>query len=79
MNISWKIKCLYSNGMGTTINEIRIIAQPSNRSIGIFTYRVETGIVLFCMYANLNRSESENIIDMLLDMINHSKDQKIDK
>jgi sterol desaturase/sphingolipid hydroxylase (fatty acid hydroxylase superfamily) len=37
-NISWKMKCAYSDGMGTTINQIKIIAQPGNRTIGIFTY-----------------------------------------
>ena len=72
-NISWKIECSYSDGMGTTINEIKIIAQPGNRSIGVFVYKVETGMVLFCMYKKLKKSNSENIVDMLLDMINYSK------
>ncbi len=77
-NISWKMKCSYSDGMGMTINEIKIIAQPGNRSIGIFTYRVETGMVMFCTYKNLKKTDSENIVDMLLDMINYSKDRIID-
>ncbi|MBL4905649.1 MAG: hypothetical protein JKZ00_06510 [Flavobacteriaceae bacterium] len=72
-NISWKIECSFSDGMGTTINEIKIIAQPSNRSIGVFVYKVETGMVLFCMYKKLKKSNSRNIVDMLLDMINYSK------
>ena len=74
-NISWHLKCSYSDGMGTTLNQIKIIAQPGNRSIGIFTYRVETGTVTFCMYKNLKKSKSENIIDLLLDMMNYSKGQ----
>lgn len=76
-NISWKMKCKYSDGMGTTINQINIIAQPDNRTIGIFTYRIETGMVLFCTYKNLIKPNSENIVDMLLDMINYSKGQII--
>lgn len=76
-NISWKMKCTYSNGMGTTINEIRIIAQPGNRTIGIFSYRVETGLVTFCHFKNFQKTNSENIVDMLLDIINYSKGQAI--
>lgn len=76
-NISWKMKCTYSDAMGTTINEIKIIVQPGNRTIGIFAYNVETGMVLFCMYKNLKKPNSENIVDMLLDMINYSKGQII--
>jgi len=76
-NISWKIKCEYSDGMGTTFNQIEIIAQPGNRIIGVFTYRVETGAVTFCMYKKLQKTDSENIVDMLLDMINYSKGQII--
>jgi len=77
-NISWKMNCAYSDGMGTTFNQIKIIAQPGNRSIGIFTYRVETGMVMFCMYKKLKKTNSENIVDMLLDMINYSKGQIIE-
>ena len=76
-NISWKMKCTYSDAIGTTINEIKIIAQPGNRTIGIFAYRVETGMVLFCMYKKLKKPNSENIVDVLLDMINYSKGQII--
>ena len=76
-NISWKIKCSFSDGMGTTINQINIMAQPGNRTIGIFTYTVETGIVSFCMYKKLKKTKSEDIVDMLLDMMNYSKSQVI--
>lgn len=77
-HISWKMKCLYSDGMGTTINEIKIIVEPGNRSVGIFTYKVETGMVISCNYKNLKKNNSDNIVDMLLDMMNHSKGQIID-
>ena len=76
-NISWKMECSYSDGMGTTINQIKIIAHPGNRTIGIFVYRVETGLVSFCLYKKLKKSKSENIVDVLLDMINYSKGQII--
>ena len=90
-NISWKMNCSYSNGMGMTINEIKIIAQPGNRSIGIFTYRVQTGSVLFFNYnvlknsrlsAGLNvdssgKAGSENIVDILLDLMNYSKNHSV--
>lgn len=75
-NVSWSMECSYSDGMGTTFNQIKIIAQPGNRQIGVFTYRVETGIVQFCMYKKLGKTSSDNIVDILLDMINYSKGQK---
>ena len=53
-NVSWKMKCSYSDGIGTTFNQIKIIAQPGNRIIGIFSYGVETGMVSFCMYNKIN-------------------------
>lgn len=76
-NVTWKMRCSFCDGMGATINEIKILSQPGNRSIGVFIYRVETGKVLFCMYKTLKNSNSENIVDMLLDMINYSKGQTI--
>ena len=76
-NISWKMKCSSSDGMGTTINQIKILAQPDNRTIGIFSYRVETGMVSFCLYKKLKKTKSENIVDMLLDMMNYSKGETI--
>jgi len=75
-NISWKMKCSYSDGMGTTINQIKIIAQPGDRTIGILAYKVETGMVSFCMYKKL-KPKSENIVDTILDMMNYSKGQTI--
>ena len=76
-NIFWEMKCSYSDGMGTTINQIKIIVQPGNRTIGIFAYNVETGLVLFCKYKKLKKTKSENIVDLLLDMMNYSKGQTI--
>jgi len=76
-NVSWKMKCLYCDGIGTTINQIKIISKPENRDIGVLVYRVETGIVSFCMYKSLKKSNSENIVDMLLDIINYSKKKTI--
>ena len=76
-NISWEMKCSYSDGIGTTINQIKIITQPENRTIGIFAYTVETGLVLFCKYKKLKKTNSEHIVDLLLDMMNYSKGETI--
>jgi hypothetical protein len=72
-NVSWELKNCYSDGMGTTINQIKIFTHSNKRTIGVFSYQVETGRVLFCWYKNLRRTKKENIMDMLLDMINYSK------
>lgn len=72
-NISWNMKCLYCDGSGTTINQIKIYSNPNNHNIGIFSYCVETGRVKFSMYKTLEKCKSANIIDALLDMMNYSK------
>lgn len=72
-NITWKLNCAYSDGMGTTINQIKIFAPPGNRTIGVFSYQVESGKVLFCLFKSLTKTKSEGIVDMLLDLINYSK------
>ena len=77
-NISWKMECSYSDGKGTTINEIKIIVQPGNRVIGVFSYKMETGKVMFCSYKNFEKTNSMNIIDLLLDVINYSKGKIIE-
>lgn len=76
-NITWKLKCVYSDGIGIHINQIKIITHPSSCIIGLFSYRVETGRVLSCMYKKLKKDNSENIIDMLFDMMNYSKGKTI--
>jgi hypothetical protein len=76
-NISWKMKCLYCDGKGTTMNQIVIISLPENINIGTLVYQVETRIVSFCEYKKLQKSDPENIIDMLLDIINYSKGKTI--
>ncbi len=74
-NISWEMSCAYSDGMGTTINQITILHTDSKAIIGIFTYHIETGNVLCCMYDNLTKSPTEGIVDMLLDMMNYEKEK----
>lgn len=76
-NVSWKMECAYCDGLGTTINKIKIIEQPGNRDIGIFTYRVETGMVVYSKYKKMKSNNPVNIVDHLLDMMNYSKDQMI--
>jgi hypothetical protein len=76
-NVYWCIKCLFSDGMGTTMNEITIVAQPGDRNVGTFTYQVETGMVMHCHYKDLKKPKSRNIVDTLLDMINYSEGQEV--
>lgn len=70
-HISWNMICCYSDGMELSINQINIIDQSKNRTIGIITYRDDTGEVLFCMYKELKKRPSDTIIDVLLDLMNY--------
>ena len=74
---SWKMKCTYSDGMGTAVNQIDIIAKSDNRCVGVFTFNITTGKVMICSYRDLKKARSGNIIDVLLDLINYSKGQAI--
>jgi hypothetical protein len=76
-NIFWKMECLYADAKGTTINQIKLYSQSNCRNIGTFVYRGESGMVQLCMHKNLKKSSSENIIDLLLDLINDSKENKV--
>lgn len=67
----WEMKCTYCNGLGTTYNEICIFDATGLYCEGQFLYQVETGMVIFCRYKQLEKQESENIVDMLLDMMNY--------
>lgn len=69
----WEMKCTFCDGMGTTYNEIRIFDSTGKRCVGSFLYQVETGMVLFCRYKHLEKQDSENIVDMLLDMMNYEE------
>jgi len=76
-NIFWKMECLYCDARGTTINQIKIYSKENCRNIGLFIYRGETGIVQFCMHDGLKKSSSENIVDLLLDLINYTRGEVV--
>jgi len=72
-NLSWRLNCAYSDGMYTNINQIEIYRHPGNRMIGVISYNDYTGSVLFCMFKRMRLSNTTEIVDVLLDMINYSK------
>jgi len=72
-NISWNILSSFSDGLEVSINQINLIDQSTMRTIGIITYRVDTGEVLFCLYKHLKKSSSSTIIDVLLDLMNYHR------
>lgn len=71
-NVSWKINCCYSDGRNTVINQINIYAQPGDRTIGIISYNVKNGAVCYCMFKKMQITKTENVVDVLLDMMNYS-------
>lgn len=70
-DISSKLRCCYSDGMGETIYEITVHQQPGNRYKGNITFQLESGKVLLCKYKGLKISHSEDVVDTLLDLINY--------
>jgi hypothetical protein len=53
-----------------------LYSQDNCRNIGRFVYRGESGMVQLCMHEKLKKSSSEHIVDLLLDLINDSKEEK---
>ncbi|MFD0965105.1 hypothetical protein [Pseudofulvibacter geojedonensis] len=72
-NISWKIRCLYSNGLDTTINQIELSTNKSNNLMGKLVYQVETGNVSLLSFRSLKKRDSLTITDALTDIIYYFK------
>ena len=70
---SWSLHCRFSDGLATTINEIRILAAPDMRAVGILTYQVETGKVFFCNFKGHSLPPSQDIIELLEEIIYYSR------
>lgn len=68
---SWKIHCIYTNGIDEPIREILIYHDPQSRVRGRIAFGGNTGYVVNCRYPGLiHRNRPENIFDLLLDAIN---------
>lgn len=76
-NITWKIDCCYSDGLGTTINQIKIYAHPGDKRIGIISYHEENGMVLFYMFKGMRIKRIQDIVNIILDMINLTNGQEV--
>ena len=70
-NTSWRIKCLYSNGLDTTINQIDLTI--NNNLIGKLIYQVETGNVSLLSFKSLKTRDALTITDALTDIIYYFK------
>ncbi|HHP7242206.1 MAG TPA: hypothetical protein ACFCUD_11060 [Cyclobacteriaceae bacterium] len=73
-NVSWKINCVFSDGRNKIMNQIRVYNDINHRTLGTFTYDTTTGITQCFFYKGLRSHKPENIVDVLLDMINHSNE-----
>lgn len=71
--LSWQITCLYSDGKGITFNQIKLKELGKQTIIGTISYQVETNQVHYCKYKNFDKTQSESVIDLLLDIINDTK------
>jgi hypothetical protein len=71
-NDSYKISCGFSNGEDCTL--ILITFYNSNsRAVGHITFQEETGKICRYNYKNLRFSNTESVVDLLLDIYNYEK------
>ncbi len=71
-NGSYKISCGYSNGVDCTLILISFYNSKS-RSVGHITFQEETGKICRYTYKNLSFNNTENVVDLLLDIYNYEK------
>jgi hypothetical protein len=71
-NLTWKMSCNYVNGLGKTILEIFIIEHPRSSIKRKIAFQLESGRVVNHNIQEL-KGRSENITDLLLDLINLEK------
>ncbi|WKN31532.1 hypothetical protein PZB74_21530 [Porifericola rhodea] len=69
-DISWKKRCLYSNGENNHVLEIRLYQYPDDYPIGRIVYNANNGNVIQMKYRGRYNRNSTNIVDVLLDTIN---------
>lgn len=70
-DITSRLQCCYSDGMGETIYKITIHKEPGHQYKGTITFQLENEKVLLCNYKGFKEQGAENVVDILLDLINY--------
>ncbi|MBL6447157.1 hypothetical protein JMN32_12620 [Fulvivirga sp. 29W222] len=72
-NETFKIECIYSDGMGYTILMIYFFNIPDLTIFGRIAFEQESGRVQKCIFRNHCFGRCDNIIDALLDVYNYQR------
>jgi hypothetical protein len=68
-NISWSVKCCFTDGTGNSFHQIHLCWRKLKKEKTIF-FQMETGKVLINGCQGVNTNEADTIIDVLLDIMN---------
>ena len=68
--IKWRMRCTYADGLGKSYHEIQLFRESERKKTTIL-FQMESGQVLPYGCNGIATQESDNIIDLLLDLINY--------
>lgn len=74
-NLYWHMHCSYADGQGQTIMEIAIYEGACRSVKGLIAFNAQTGKTKNYRYRGYKKRDSDNIVDVLLDLINFEKYQ----
>jgi hypothetical protein len=73
-NLTWKMKCCYTDGESRVIEEIRIFEMNHRYTLcGHITFNMINGQVERAEYKGYKADFAKDIVDTLLDLINYEK------
>lgn len=76
--LTWKMRCLYSDGRENTFIEITI-QEGDQKTRGKIVYSFETGKVVRYRYTRFGKKQGDEITDVLLDLINYEQQHGVVK
>jgi ABC-type uncharacterized transport system ATPase subunit len=68
--IKWRMRCTYADGLGKSYHEIQLFREHDRKKKTIL-FEMATGQVLPYGCSGVSTNGSDNIIDLLLDLINY--------
>lgn len=69
----WQIRCNYVSADGNAIFNILFYDNYSNELYGDIAFLQRDEAVLYCKFADFGESQTSNLTDLLLDLINYEK------
>lgn len=71
-DLTWKLNCKYSDGMGTSVMQLSLIQKATKKETATITFCMETGKISYGKYNGLIAFQpSTRLLDVLLDILHY--------